>query len=136
MEAACVKCCELALKVSCSKCSSQSEGPSNCASAIGVELRYRVLLSDVPSLRLYHQFELVRLEQRIVPELERKIRRLLKLLRQVALFLEHVHHDIRVQLHQQIVAPPFHCHPLHRTLHPPHDRFGGEHSTSSVASRT
>src|SRR6266850_5737738 len=61
-------------------------------------LRYSVLLCHVATLGFDHELELVRLEQRIVAELEREVRRLLQLLRKIALLLEHVHRDIRVQL--------------------------------------
>src|SRR4029077_7084192 len=44
-----------------------------------------VLLRDIPALRLHHELELVRLEQRIVAELEREIRRLLQLLGKIRL---------------------------------------------------
>ena len=65
----------------------------------------RVLLRDVSALRFHDQFELVRLEQGIIAELEREVRCLLQFLREVTLLLENVHRDVGMQLHQQIVSP-------------------------------
>src|ERR1700680_1080647 len=98
-------------------------------------LRNRVLLGDIPALRLNDKFELVWLEQRIVAELERKIRRLLKLLRQIALLLENVHRDIRVQFDEQVIAPALDGHSLHGALHPANDRFGRQYTSRSIARR-
>src|SRR2546423_13175824 len=107
----------------------------NAPAQFVVRLRDCVLLRDVSPLRLHYKLEFIWLEQGIVTELQRKIRGFLKFLREVALLLEHVHHDVGVQLHQQVVATAFYRHPLHRALHPANDRLGGEHSTGSVAGR-
>src|SRR5689334_20280294 len=172
MESACVKCCELALKVKRDGVLGQrspfydrgprtngidnrglveDRGPRMVARigprfSINPRLSmplvlslqssgYRVLLGDVSSLRLDHQLEFIGLEQRIIPELEREVRRLLKLLREIPLLLQNVHRNIRMQLYQQIVASALECHPLDRPLHSPHDRLRRQHSTSSIAGR-
>src|SRR5689334_15815240 len=182
MESACVKCCELALKVKRDGVLGQrspfydrgprtngidnrglfeDRGPrmvarigprfsinprlsmplvlsprSSMPLVLGLQSSgYRVLLGDVSSLRLDHQLEFIGLEQRIIPELEREVGRLLKLLREIPLLLQNVHRDIRMQLYQQIVASALECHPLARPLHSPHDRLRRQHSTSAIAGR-
>src|SRR5688500_374862 len=95
-----------------------------------------VLLGDVSPLRLDHELELVWLEQRIVPELEREVRGFLQLLSEVPLLFEHIHRDVGMQLHQQIVAPAFHRHSLHGPLHPAHDGFRCQDAPCSVAHLT
>src|SRR5256885_1923126 len=127
MESACVRWYKSALEVNRGTRLGQ---PARCNSSNGV------LLRDIPSLRLHYQLEFVRLQERIVAEFEREVGRLLKLLRQVALFLQHVHHDVGVQLHQQVVASSLDSHSLHRALHASDDRLGSKHSSGSVASRT
>src|SRR5438552_11301352 len=91
-----------------------------------------VLLRHVSPRRFHDELELVWSQQRIVSQLEPESRGLLQLLDKIALLLQHVHRDIRMQLHDERIALALDGDPPDRALDTTHDGLRGEYPPGSM----
>src|SRR5258708_14509478 len=96
-------------------------------------LRHRVQLRDVPTRRLHNNLELVRLQQRIVSELEAERARPLELLDQILLVLEDVDRNLGMDPHHERILLPLERRPPDGALDPSCHGLGGKHAPRSLA---
>src|SRR5258708_30781850 len=96
-------------------------------------LRHRVQLRDVPTRRLHNNLELVRLQQRIVSELEAERARPLELLDQILLVLEDVERNLGMDPHHERILLPLERSPPAGALDPSCHGLGGKKASRSLA---